>query len=120
MRFSAGGGAVNANINGTNSNAPMAEGAETHRARSLRRLSLGTALSQVCLFLSFHPPLLTVCPQAPNFSQQDVQQQEPILRQPSPKKMRRKTLAADASSTNKRAPSPMGERILKGHFDGFN
>ncbi|THU86650.1 hypothetical protein K435DRAFT_683233 [Dendrothele bispora CBS 962.96] len=31
---------------------------------------------------------------------------------------RRATLAVDAKP--RRAPSPMGERILKGHFDGFN
>jgi hypothetical protein len=30
------------------------------------------------------------------------------------------TVNVDASGKIRRAPSPMGERILKGHFDGFN
>lgn len=30
------------------------------------------------------------------------------------------TLSVDTTSRPRRAPSPMGERILKGHFDGFN
>jgi len=30
------------------------------------------------------------------------------------------TLNVDSSGKTRRAPSPMGERILKGHFDGFN
>ncbi|KZT29862.1 hypothetical protein NEOLEDRAFT_1160346 [Neolentinus lepideus HHB14362 ss-1] len=34
---------------------------------------------------------------------------------------RRKGRSATVNAgTNRRAPSPMGERILKGHFDGFN
>lgn len=30
------------------------------------------------------------------------------------------TLNVDGGGRTRRAPSPMGERILKGHFDGFN
>ncbi|KAI0303597.1 hypothetical protein B0F90DRAFT_1667034 [Multifurca ochricompacta] len=30
------------------------------------------------------------------------------------------TLSVPAANARRRAPSPMGERILKGHFDGFN
>lgn len=30
------------------------------------------------------------------------------------------TLSVDGGGRPRRAPSPMGERILKGHFDGFN
>lgn len=39
---------------------------------------------------------------------------------PTTKKPKRSaTLSPDAGKP-RRAPSPMGERILKGHFDGFN
>jgi hypothetical protein len=33
---------------------------------------------------------------------------------------RRATLAVPAEGRVRRVPSPMGERMLKGHFDGFN
>lgn len=36
-------------------------------------------------------------------------------------RMRRSaTVNVDGGGRTRRAPSPMGERILKGHFDGFN
>ncbi|KIY51744.1 hypothetical protein FISHEDRAFT_70475 [Fistulina hepatica ATCC 64428] len=42
----------------------------------------------------------------------------PTTTSPSTKKARRSTIMG--GERPRRAPSPMGERILKGHFDGFN
>jgi hypothetical protein len=36
------------------------------------------------------------------------------------RKTRRANTLAPGTPRPKRAPSPMGERILTGHFDGFN
>ncbi|KLO09732.1 hypothetical protein SCHPADRAFT_550705 [Schizopora paradoxa] len=84
----------------------VATGGEDDRgARLLRRLSLGTALNKPSMPPPSAPatdaPPLPLTPRTPT----------------SAKKMRRRTLAAEPP---RRAPSPMGERILKGHFDGFS
>lgn len=107
----------------------------------LRRLSLGSALVRVCIL-----KLLSVyfCQDAnayiyliqPQIANPTAQQNTPTVLAPaaqipartaSPaavaekRKRRATTLGAPADGANRRrAPSPMGERILKGHFDGFN
>ncbi|KAJ3996856.1 hypothetical protein F5050DRAFT_1570649 [Lentinula boryana] len=82
----------------------------------LRRLSLSTgapAFSKVChsIALASHSP-----PDAPPNTA--VSPTAPTLPYPRDAKHRRATTASSARPH--RAPSPMGERILKGHFDGFN
>lgn len=47
-----------------------------------------------------------------------VERQQPLSS--TPRKSRRANTLAPGTPRPKRAPSPMGERILKGHFDGFN
>ncbi|KAI0696915.1 hypothetical protein BC835DRAFT_1405803 [Cytidiella melzeri] len=82
----------------------------------LRRLSLGG--------MALNPPLSPVQP-----IMRDGDRVPPntpaIPRGPSPpatvgRKPRRANTLAPGSQRPKRAPSPMGERILTGHFDGFN
>lgn len=76
----------------------------------LRRLSLGSAFGR--------PPMASAGAGGPTGA--------PALSQPIPRasRPRRSTTVAvaptSAAAAHKpRAPSPMGERILKGHFDGF-
>ncbi|KAG7089318.1 hypothetical protein E1B28_011013 [Marasmius oreades] len=75
----------------------------------LRRLSLSTAAPNLNRPGPPAPPNSAVSPTSP--------QSLPPFAEPSSKTKARRsnTLAAP-----RRAPSPMGERILKGHFDGFN
>jgi hypothetical protein len=101
----------------------------------LRRLSLsGPAFSRVSAlsFLSPAPhcsnlPFPTPQPNMdstptpsmpnppPNSAVSPVAQNVPFERKP-----RRSATISSPDSSRRRAPSPMGERILKGHFDGFN
>ncbi|EJD49545.1 hypothetical protein AURDEDRAFT_112421 [Auricularia subglabra TFB-10046 SS5] len=76
----------------------------------LRRLSLGSAFGR--------PPMPSAGAGGPSGA--------PVLSQPLPRTSRPRrsaTVAVTSTSTTvthkPRAPSPMGERILKGHFDGF-
>ncbi|EAU85402.2 hypothetical protein CC1G_07096 [Coprinopsis cinerea okayama7 len=52
----------------------------------------------------------------PNSAVNPTQPHSPPLIQ----KPRRSATISDGAGRPRRAPSPMGERILKGHFDGFN
>ncbi|KAJ4477335.1 hypothetical protein J3R30DRAFT_3333995 [Lentinula aciculospora] len=89
---------------------------ESHVERGaglLRRLSLSTGapafgkpFSSASQYPPEAPPNTAVSPTAPT------------LPYPRDAKHRRATTASSARPH--RAPSPMGERILKGHFDGFN
>ncbi|KAI0342685.1 hypothetical protein BDW22DRAFT_136514 [Trametopsis cervina] len=77
----------------------------------LRRLSLGGAALKPPM-----PPTRTLQP-PPNTPAVERGPSPPPT--PGRKPRRANTLAAGAQRP-KRAPSPMGERILTGHFDGFN
>ncbi|KIP10498.1 hypothetical protein PHLGIDRAFT_125533 [Phlebiopsis gigantea 11061_1 CR5-6] len=89
---------------------------EDRAAGLLRRLSLGgTALRPIL------PQIRTAAPTAPS---ERVPPNSPVVERgarmaAAARKSRRATMAA-GTARPKRAPSPMGERILTGHFDGFN
>ncbi|KAF8825270.1 hypothetical protein F5879DRAFT_926020 [Lentinula edodes] len=89
---------------------------ESHVERGaglLRRLSLSTGapafgkhLAGTPQFIPEAPPNTAVSPTAPNL--------------PYPRDTKHRRATTTSSARPHRAPSPMGERILKGHFDGFN
>ncbi|KAJ7596167.1 hypothetical protein C8J56DRAFT_1160393 [Mycena floridula] len=76
----------------------------------LRRLSLSSGFTKPDL-QSFRPSSPPGAP--PNSAVSPVASNMPFSRDSKPR--RSATISAP-----RRAPSPMGERILKGHFDGFN
>jgi len=77
----------------------------------MRRLSLSTALNPEIGKRARSPPNAP-----PNTAVSPTQNSLPFGRD---KPHRSATISA-ADGRPRRAPSPMGERILKGHFDGFN
>ncbi|ESK95319.1 hypothetical protein Moror_3918 [Moniliophthora roreri MCA 2997] len=82
----------------------------------LRRLSLSTGpptFSRPPVQGSGSPPAAP-----PNSAVSPTAKGIPFSQQTTTKPRRSATVTADAKP--RRAPSPMGERILKGHFDGFN
>jgi hypothetical protein len=82
----------------------------------LRRLSLGSALAKP----QIHDIPRSQSPLQPQPPPNSAVTTTPALGRALPgRKARRSTTIAD-SGRPRRAPSPMGERILKGHFDGFN
>ncbi|THH08879.1 hypothetical protein EW145_g2404 [Phellinidium pouzarii] len=93
----------------------------------LRRLSLGSAFVQPQNNSSTSAPAPPV-PAAPAPVPVPMRTSSPpAAKQPTSnsvdrKKRRGSTLGVpgDNNTRPRRAPSPMGERILKGHFDGFN
>ncbi|CAL1717072.1 unnamed protein product [Somion occarium] len=114
----------------TTSGAPITGSQQGRAAGLLRRLSLGAAL---------RPPVPQPNPNAnpptrtrgssppPNSPEADRRIPSPPTTAPgirnvngSPRKARRANTMASGTQRPPRAPSPMGERILKGHFDGFN
>ncbi|KAF7968963.1 hypothetical protein HWV62_22121 [Athelia sp. TMB] len=84
----------------------------------LRRLSLGGAFARPPINTSEQrrmpspPPNSAVTPPASN--------KVPGMSPKGTRTRRSATLNVDDRGHPRRAPSPMGERILKGHFDGFN
>lgn len=97
---------------------PTASFSEAHTERGtnvLRRLSLSSA--------SFvKPPFDSAAQEVSPPSPPPNTAVTPTLKTATPftnKPRRAATISAD-SGKPRRAPSPMGERILKGHFDGFN
>jgi hypothetical protein len=100
---------------------PVIEAQQARGAGVLRRLSLGGSFGR-----PFQtnmngppsppepptpPPTVVTSPVTPGFA----------ANQTTPRKVRRAaTLNVPTPNARRRAPSPMGERILKGHFDGFN
>lgn len=117
-------------IQTTTSGAPITGSQQGRAAGLLRRLSLGAAL---------RPPVPQPNPNAnpptrtrgssppPNSPEADRRIPSPPTTAPgirnvngSPRKARRANTMASGTQRPPRAPSPMGERILKGHFDGFN
>ncbi|KAI0288835.1 hypothetical protein BC826DRAFT_971356 [Russula brevipes] len=122
---------------------PVIEAQHARGAGVLRRLSLGGGLKGVCSFDSERKstPYLNVFTQsafqgAPNGPASPPPPATPppsaVSPPPSPgfaanqnntgvRRVRRAaTLSVPSTNSRHRAPSPMGERILKGHFDGFN
>ena len=103
----------------------------------LRRLSLGGAMARVSSVLGCAPILassslppfsLALQPQIPQFNKNAFAGEEikrrptpPTLPStPTPRKARRSNTMGAGTQRPKRAPSPMGERILTGHFDSFH
>ncbi|KAK0500157.1 hypothetical protein EDD18DRAFT_1068184 [Armillaria luteobubalina] len=88
---------------------------EPHAERGtglLRRLSMSSAFAKPSDMRSRSPPNAP-----PNSAVSPTESKQlPFVRDSRPR--RSATISVDAKP--RRAPSPMGERILKGHFDGFN
>lgn len=94
--------------------APSApEGQHDRGAGLLRRLSLGSALAK--------PPNMDNSPSSPtappNSAISPTMTTLPVF---AVRKAKRSATVSIDTGRQRRAPSPMGERILKGHFDGFN
>ncbi|KDQ57022.1 hypothetical protein JAAARDRAFT_194206 [Jaapia argillacea MUCL 33604] len=95
---------------------------EAHQERGsglLRRLSLGSALRPPIP----QPPTLAINTKRPTTPPSTPMVPSntpatPLAPRARTRKVRAATLGPGAPP--RRAPSPMGERILKGHFDGFN
>ncbi|CAA7266861.1 unnamed protein product [Cyclocybe aegerita] len=88
--------------------------ADAHNERGtslLRRLSLSVAKPQ------FDTTAVSTSPPSPppNTAVSPTPRTAPFTNKP-----RRSATISTAETRPRRAPSPMGERILKGHFDGFN
>ena len=105
---------------------PLAGERQERASGLLRRLSLSTSFSRVrCLAENFTTPSdsLRYQPQ-PGFGNNDqVPAVPPNTALPNSPTNRNSPSNGRNSPPRKpvrRAPSPMGERILKGHFDGFN
>ncbi|KIJ13474.1 hypothetical protein PAXINDRAFT_163694 [Paxillus involutus ATCC 200175] len=99
-----------------NAPAPVPEVQYERGVNLLRRLSLGSALSKPTNDIprSRTPPQ----PQAPPNSA--VTTSSPIADHLFVGRRPRRSATIAEPGRQRRAPSPMGERILKGHFDGFN
>jgi len=80
----------------------------------LRRLSLSSAAFGKPDPQSFSPASPPNAP--PNSAVSPVASNLPFPRDSKP----RRSATISVTEKSRRAPSPMGERILKGHFDGFN
>ncbi|KAI8980029.1 hypothetical protein BD414DRAFT_421041 [Trametes punicea] len=100
--------------------APSTLPAQQDRAAGLlRRLSLGGSMTRPQL--PVQKPVMNGPPQAPRSTTPPGMSSNPAGAQsPTPRKARRANTMAPGTQRPPRAPSPMGERILKGHFDGFN
>ncbi|KAF8734651.1 hypothetical protein AX14_003201 [Amanita brunnescens Koide BX004] len=95
------------------SNGPIPDSQMDRGAGFLRRLSLGgSSFAKIDTSPTSPSP-----PSPPPNTATSPSIKFPTLS--SPTKHRRATTAGENGRT-RRAPSPMGERILKGHFDGFN
>ncbi|CAE6475814.1 unnamed protein product [Rhizoctonia solani] len=79
----------------------------------LRRLSIGSAFTSrpSPAVMNSSPPQIHQPTPAPRDS--------PVLRKPSPLRGNGNSLGLQVQEPVKRGISPMGERMLKGHFDGF-
>lgn len=95
---------------------PAPEGHHDRGAGLLRRLSLGSALAKppnADTLRSRSPP----SPTPPNSATSPTISTLPVF---ATRKAKRSATVSIDTGRPRRAPSPMGERILKGHFDGFN
>ncbi|EIM91379.1 uncharacterized protein STEHIDRAFT_144693 [Stereum hirsutum FP-91666 SS1] len=84
----------------------------------LRRLSLGGGFRPSGFDRTGSPPSPSTPPPSTIATSPPVSLASPASGERRAR--RATTLAVRAPEKPKRAPSPMGERILKGHFDGFN
>jgi hypothetical protein len=103
---------------------PVIEAQHARGAGVLRRLSLGGGLNSAFYQGAANrpaspprpatpPPSAVAPPTASGFATRNNTEVRTRVR-------RSATLTAPPTNARHRAPSPMGERILKGHFDGFN
>ena len=114
---------------------PIAPESQLDRSAGLlRRLSLGNALAKVILLSASNVPFVNLILKPPNMNTTRSQSPPrpnappnsavtPTATTLPPFSVRRAKRSATVSidtGRHRRAPSPMGERILKGHFDGFN
>ncbi|KAH7915585.1 hypothetical protein BJ138DRAFT_997368 [Hygrophoropsis aurantiaca] len=103
-----------------NTGIPASDANHERSAGLLRRLSLGNALGK--------PPVsevaLPTSPSVPTAPPNSAVSESPTINArfsgPLNRKAKRSATISVESGRPRRAPSPMGERILKGHFDGFN
>lgn len=93
---------------------PAPEPQQDRGAGLLRRLSLGSALAKPPNADNTSPTSPTA---PPNTAVTPTTTTLPAF---SVRKARRSATVSIDNGRPRRAPSPMGERILKGHFDGFN
>ncbi|EPQ54235.1 hypothetical protein GLOTRDRAFT_139571 [Gloeophyllum trabeum ATCC 11539] len=112
--------------------APSPQAAPDSRgAGLLRRLSLSGAFARPPIpgptspSANVHvPPPTPMSPSAAppsSFAAEPVSNMSSVPNPPASSSPRRKPRSATVNTGSiRRAPSPMGERILKGHFDGFN
>jgi hypothetical protein len=104
---------------------PVIEAQHARGAGVLRRLSLGGGLGGTFFQNTTNrpssppqpttpPPSAVTPPSTAGFvdNQSNVETRGRVRRSA--------TLSVPGANARRRAPSPMGERILKGHFDGFN
>ncbi|KIJ67015.1 hypothetical protein HYDPIDRAFT_174290 [Hydnomerulius pinastri MD-312] len=99
-----------------NPQAPAPEAQQERGVNLLRRLSLGSALAKppaTDIPRSDSPPQLVVPPNSAVTT-------SPVAANMLPGRKSRRSATITEPGRHRRAPSPMGERILKGHFDGFN
>ncbi|KAI5122916.1 hypothetical protein M0805_007594 [Coniferiporia weirii] len=90
-------------------------------ASLLRRLSLGSALVRPQIPTASAPPPTPSSANPANAHTNSPPRMNQSTSASSDRRKRRATTMASSDGTRpRRAPSPMGERILKGHFDGFN
>ncbi|KAF9000653.1 hypothetical protein BDQ17DRAFT_1391200 [Cyathus striatus] len=96
-------------------NQPMPDVLHERGSSLLRRLSLSsTAFAKPQLDGSSRP--LAPPSPPPNTAAATSPTNVPFSNKPR----RSATVSSGETGSRRRAPSPMGERILKGHFDGFN
>jgi len=89
----------------------------------LRRLSLGNALAKPPNGVPTErmpSPRRTTTPPNTAVNPSANGAKMPAVSPRGTRSRRSATLSVDGAGKPRRAPSPMGERILKGHFDGFN
>ncbi|KAG8681664.1 hypothetical protein FRC09_017327 [Ceratobasidium sp. 395] len=93
----------------------------------LRRLSLGSAFGSRPNPAMFNSPPQNVAAPAPKMPAAPTAPREaPVVRKPSPLRGNSNSLGLGGLAPPAQDPikhrgvSPMGERMLKGHFDGFN
>ncbi|OCH85717.1 hypothetical protein OBBRIDRAFT_807316 [Obba rivulosa] len=86
----------------------------------LRRLSFGGALTRPQIQIpkppGGSPPHTTAAPRTPT----PPHRAAATGAAPTGRNVRRSATLSSGAPPKPRAPSPMGERMLKGHFDGFN
>jgi hypothetical protein len=93
----------------------------------LRRLSLGSAFASrpnPSTLTGSSPPQTVVAPTPKMPAAPTAPRESPVVRKPSPLRGTNSLglggLAPAQDPIKHRGVSPMGERMLKGHFDGFN